>query len=499
MISKSISFKFENNNRLSVGTILIVFILLLSNPKRIIAQGGRWEGPINISDDFNESFYPSIVADRSGVVHVVWAEDQFGATGGIQINYARYDGEIRTQAVDIILSPNSTEATTPVLASDHQGYLHLVWEGTGQVFYSQAWAADAHSARGWQNPVMLTETIDNNASAPDIAVDQGGIIHLTFAVPVGKESGIYYMRSNDNGYSWSSPSVVYLNNFSDKKVDNARLSADRSGSIHIVWTEYNFPETYPPLGIRYSKSLDNGLSWTPVYKINGPYDFSGITTTKEGQVHLVWSGTIPDRRKFHQWTADQGKTWSVPVITIDVGGFQGWPGLVSDSLGNLHLVQVSNVGNAPETLTHQTWNGKHWSKPIALLQRPENAPTHPKNPDIAIGLGNELHIVVQQIVQKESGKWVLDILYFHGYTGAPGQEPESVKITGTPQLTIDKNQSVSNGEENTGTPSQAFSLSGQNETASSIHPMANLYSGFIPVMIVIGGVVFYQMLKRHRG
>jgi hypothetical protein len=421
-----------------VGAFLVLLgtVLCLINPAR--AQAGDWLGPINLSSSDFDSRSPSVAVDPSGDVHVVWCEAVQG-DGCDMIFYVSYDGTTWSSPIDIVSDPGY-RADVPVLAADESGVLHMVWMGQGQVLYSGVYAPAAGSAGNWMAPVAVAPYPLSQIDNPDLLVDTSGNLHVVYAVRNGSESGVHYSRLSRGEEVWDLPQEIYANHREDRMVDRARLTVDELGGIHVAWTESNFPDTFPPIGIRYAYSFDEGWTWSQPFLVDGPYDLSGIIARGE-EIHFVWSGTNPDRHKFHMWSADRGENWSLVSRTVEGGGYQGWPSLVLDSDANLHLLQVGNIGGGTEALAYQTWLEERWTSPVVLLSRPDGAPDHLRDPDAVVGLGDELHVVNSHVLDypSGSGNWRRDIVYFRHRVGSPHiqAEPLPSPIPAEPSATAE--------------------------------------------------------------
>lgn len=406
---------------------VVLLILGMSSSSIVNAQTGGWDQPVNISATAGYSTYPSIVVDGAGNVHVVWceADDPEEPTFCNAIYYAFFDGQAWSQPVDIVIAGITERVNTPVLAIDAAGVLHMTWVGAfgDRVMYSQAYAPLASSGRHWLLPMSVSPSA-STTSDPDIAVSPDGTVHIVFAVQYGQNSGIFHTSSFD-GETWTSPVPIYGNDSAAMIVAQPRLAVDSGNGLHVSWAEANYPETYPPIGLRYARSLDGGKSWEEMHSITGPYNWVGIHAPNASEIHLVWSGTSTDRHKFHSWSSDRGVSWSRPVETLEVGGQQGWAALASDAVGRVHLFQVA--GSLDESLKYQVWSSGSWSLPVTLLTRLPEAPNHPYNADLAVGLGNQLHGLTTQFLETPagSGYWQYDVFYLHAVmSDVPAVEPQ---------------------------------------------------------------------------
>jgi hypothetical protein len=416
--------------------LLILFIAWSYFPGYAQSGTGNWENPINLSASNADSNTPSVAADRSGVVHVVWAD--FFDDGSSYITYTHLKNGSWSPANEIMTSPNAGQVYYPSLAADSLGNLHLVWSDTLTIYYSRSFSSLASSSQNWTTPQSL-EYKQNNVTTPDLIVDSRNVLHVVYAISIGDASGIYYVYSDDQGDHWSEPAIVYKNFRSDRMVDSPRIAAGPEGSLHVVWTEYNFPDTFPAIGIRYTHRLPGETSWGNMISLaDGPYRDSAIAVRNNVEVHVVWSGTQPDRFKFHRQSLDDGKTWRDSYRNQEVGGYQGYPALVVDSSQGLHWITVGTDFNTLlDSLAYFQWLESGWSSGEMTTPNFVSG-NNPMNVGAAIALGNELHIVVSYPVESVGNVngYQMDIYYFNRPIDAPAIQPvELILPTLPPTLT----------------------------------------------------------------
>jgi hypothetical protein len=328
-----------------------------------------------------------------------------------------------------LISPEGprAKASEPAAAIGLDGRLRLVWTGgwDGRIYYSSAWAGDGLSARAWTKPVALN--LDGaDGDGPDIALGPEGALHVVYPVAVGDGQGIYYLRSTDGGFTWSSPGRIQGTRLGEGTfVGDLRLAVGEDGAVHVAWNWTAYPETYPPKGIYYARLAAGDEAWSePLLLAEGPYAYPAILTSGQTAVHVVWSGTGEDRYKFHRWSTDGGWLWSEVWRDAELGGFQGTADLVADAGGTLHWLQVATVFAFGDSyLCSRTWLGDHWSE-LAVLFGESVSGQNQGYASAAVSLGNELHAVV--LVPSAAGGqgWQMDVYHTRGKLAVPGLQPQ---------------------------------------------------------------------------
>ena len=316
--------------------------------------------------------------------------------GGDTLFYARWDGEVWSWPVDVLVSPRGSAAWYPDLAVTPDGTLHAVWNSAGapgELMYSHAPACCADDPRNWSPPVSLGMPV---LDAPALAADDQGRLHAAFA---SSETGnIVYRRSDDGGATWP----VWVNILgemyqADEYAIYPRLAVDARGRVHIVWTVLPWPGRL----VMYARSDDGGDTWSEPQVIDSVYYghyasaatgpgwgpiLIDVETFGEDEVHLMWDGA-PTVERNHVWSSDGGETWSGPNLlfpeTTGVGR-SGWNDMVIDSTGTLHVVSLGGP-------LYDTWPGGDPSRSTLIAQGRETEGAELMR--IALSLGNQLHVV----------------------------------------------------------------------------------------------------------
>ncbi len=419
----------------------ILLVLALALAIFASAQGQEaapgWSTPVNLSHAESNSHYPNLAIDPAGGLHVIWSEGD-GQDDVIYYSHLGRDGW--TEPVDVLMTPGGAPAYEPFMAADARGYLHVVWRGGGAIFYSSAYAPAAGSAHNWSAPVPISP-LEANAGNPHLVVDRAGILHVVFAQSVGANSGIYYIAQDEEG-SWQGATSVFANSREDRLVGKPRLAIGAEGTLHVVWMETAYPNTFPPLGIRYARSTDGGKTWSRPYALaEGPYDDAEVIVRGPGEVHVVWSGTAGDRFKFHRWSSDGGRTWSEVWRNTDLGGIQGWPALVLDGSQKLHWLMVGSVFSmANDCLYYTTWDEGTWSPGVVVLPGIATTGQNPAFVSAGVAGGNELHVVLVYPLDKDRQTWQTEVFYLHRHLDVPAQTarplPDPTRTTPTAVPTV---------------------------------------------------------------
>jgi len=349
---------------------LALFCVLLISPSwrglvQAQVQDSRWSTPYRLSSAQGEASDAALIADQYGYVHAFWREQGLPDNRSI-IQYARFNGDTWSGPVHIhVTSPGLSvgEAGMPLrgfltTSIDQKGTLHLAWterktsffarlldriqRGNRRiVFYSSAPAHDGLSAQHWQEPLR----IDISPFKINLQVDTSGIFHIVYSRFYGEERGVYYVRSEDQGKTWSDPRWLDPDIPPRYAPLGLQVARDKADGLHVVWS-YVDPDapTVPEKWIRYAHSLDGGKSWSLPITIDEEDEESGelrmarpILTVQGGTVHIIWAGDRKTHRE-HRFSTDAGRTWSSSKrIFGDLHG-QASDGITVDPTGRVHFI-----------------------------------------------------------------------------------------------------------------------------------------------------------------
>jgi len=143
--------------------------------------------PVLLSTPKFSSWFPDIVTDPTGRVHVVWGSGILGvADKSLSKDYntvvytTGQDGQEWSKPIDLfamVQQGGGDEATRPALFIDQRGVFHLTFRYTS-VFYSHSSLDSVSSVESWPQPRQLSSF--QNAYFSRLTGDGEGRLHLIF-------------------------------------------------------------------------------------------------------------------------------------------------------------------------------------------------------------------------------------------------------------------------------------------------------------------------------
>ena len=330
-------------------------------PVQAQAEESGWSASYRLSSTAGRASEGFLVADRYGYVHCFWAETLF-ENGQITLKYARFDGVTWSKPNDIYVAGQDINNVSPVV--DQQGILHIIWsEGLiGRTYYTYAPANSALSVQNWAKPIQIKIP----ARPGYLRVDSRGIFHIVYINPT-EESGVYYVRSEDKGTTWSEPNWLDPDIPPDHIPDSLNFELDENDGLHAVWWYGGLNRAQPDL-VRYAHALDGGHTWsTPMMmdQVVAEHDhFLDVASPKmivQGEtVHVIWAAGRSFPYRYHSFSTDAGRTWSAPVRIFGELHGQAFDGLAVDGAGRVHFFGQIRY---PMGIYHAYWDQTRWSKP----------------------------------------------------------------------------------------------------------------------------------------
>jgi hypothetical protein len=300
-----------------------------------------------------------LVPDVDGRLHVLWAEADSDV-----IQYVHWDGSRWSTSLPVLTSPTGVvDRPAAMLTADRR--LLVMWNDVegGRIYTSHTGADRAPYAEDWLAPQPLPVQREGAASV-DFLVEGAGAIYAAFAVPINEGRGIYLLRSDNLGESWSEPVLVFdaaANQWA--MVDRPQLALTKQGHLHLLWTRYALPPHGRAQALMYTRSSDGGLNWSePQVVVQAPLLWSQITAVAGGRVLRHWQEAAGDRvMLWQEATAHDGLNWSYTTTAANAAA-AGAPTLVEDAAGRLHLVYQDG-----SRLHYRFWNGERWAQAESLV------------------------------------------------------------------------------------------------------------------------------------
>lgn len=187
-------------------------------------------------------------------------------------------------------------------------------------------AIPARGVSGAETPVKVVQT-PAGSFVPDVAVDGKGVLHVVYAL----DRNAYYVRSTDNGATFSKPSRVNSEGSVEFRMGERgpKLAVGSDGTVHVVWADFWAPGVQTH--VRYARSRDDGKTFAPPTKVSTTNGIDGVTLAADGSgdVLVFWHVAKPPQQEIPQATwlhvsrsGDNGATFG-PEGRVEIANHSG--------------------------------------------------------------------------------------------------------------------------------------------------------------------------------
>jgi len=254
-----------------------------------------------------------------------------------------------------VISQETENGATPMFLSTPDGGRVVAWvsaagggsDGSLHVSVTPAGAAGALPTVTVRDPAGPIEA--HGEAPPQLAADRDGGISILYTV--GKEvpgerfpkSALRFIRSIDEGRSWSDPRTV--NDGTEFGSHNFHaLTAAPDGSLLATWLDARQGKS----GVWMSRSTDGGRTWEanrPIYSDpTCPCCRTSVAVAGDGSIYVAWRAILTGdvRDVVVTRSSDGGKSWAAPVrVRADDWVYPGCPhagpSLEVDANGAVHV------------------------------------------------------------------------------------------------------------------------------------------------------------------
>jgi len=306
--------------------------------KRSIDQAETFGEAIRLDPSEAREFYPDVQVDQDGTVHVVYYSTIISGNNR-EIYYVRSTDQGQSWETPLRLTNATRDSRIPKLAVGPDNSLNVAWhdDRTATDDYNIYFKRSEDGGDTWSADLMVADTY---RASEDVAIIVGGdgVIHITWE----EFSNYYsantrYSRSADNGLTWSSPVNITTGAYANHGW-HSDVGADNSGNVYVVFHYVSFSI---PAEISCSVSNNSGVNWNNPFNItdnNVADSRPAIYVSPDGSyIDIVYRNLAVDSWNIYHVYSDDGlSTWSDPYqISQSTGGDANEPVVVRAS--NLNI------------------------------------------------------------------------------------------------------------------------------------------------------------------
>ena len=305
--------------------------------KKSTDGGATWTPAKRLTWSLAVSGSPAIAADSSGNPHVAWSRSL--SSGNTEIYYRKStDGGTNWTAAKR-LTWTSPLSSSPALAVDSAGNLHVVWSES--VLDGGFWKSEIYCKKSsdggaaWTTGQRLTWTADFS-SFPAVTLDSSGNPHVVWQDFWPGNWEVFHKRGADGGTTWTANKRL---TWTPGHSTCPRAIVDAIGNLSVVWSE-DVSEDFNS-EIYYKKSPDGGTAWTANKRLTWTPSISlypGVAADPAGNVYVVWEEDLDHTEIYYKKSTNGGSVWSRTWNISWTSGDSYEPNVALDSSGHLHMV-----------------------------------------------------------------------------------------------------------------------------------------------------------------
>jgi hypothetical protein len=489
-----------------VVAVFTILIIQVAFPITVNSQGFivDWSNPEALfsTPDGQKSNELWVLGDQEDTLYLWWPifdvdteEEPRNSLIERTLHTQRIKEEWRSP-MDVMVWPDAGRLTSAVV--DQSGILHA-FSATDCLSYVNARHDEALSARAWGERSCLDQA---GLSNPSVVQAQEGTIYVLYSTI--ENHSFRLINSKDGGATWSSYITVEEN--LDNFLLDPMMAIDNEGRLHVVWSVGQAPDAYPPVGVYYSRSNNEGENWTVPILLGGVDEGQPAIAVFNDDVHVLWNGDAAKRGRYYRYSEDAGESWgSVEVLSPPSsqggrGGLQRPPAIVVDNLGNVHALLHEQESLFYTSKIDQNWTAKQSLYIPEIMRAAEVFAVR-----LAITGGNHLHAIYllasyHQINTEDRSNLIWTLFHqsreidTNPVPPVPWRTPEQEEIGSL----IETKDDLEVSETITARPPQNVNVNEDLVSTNSYNPAWSIYVGVTSASVFIFILLVLFFVKQRR-
>ncbi|MEW6743238.1 MAG: sialidase family protein [Planctomycetota bacterium] len=269
--------------------------------------GQTWvDGVFALKPGYAFSGDPTVTFDHLGNAYVLCMQ-YWSANGSAVYCYKSTNGGVtwdNGKQIDLDQANDKPMVSCDLSNGPYRGNLVVAWDRFGTPSGDHIYVSRSQDqGANWSTSQRINGSGSTTTIAPDVAIGANSVVYVMWA-----DRGtfdIWVDRSFDGGASWGSDILVsafssipsplpgsYFRTFDIFSMDADWSAGPHSGNVYIAWHNWESP-TPRHADIRFSRSTDQGATWSPSIKVNDDglvrdQFFPWVVTDGHGNCNVVF-------------------------------------------------------------------------------------------------------------------------------------------------------------------------------------------------------------------
>jgi hypothetical protein len=190
-------------------------------------------------------------------------------------------------------------------------------------------------------------------------------MNFVFASPLNEGRGLYWMRTDESDNSWTEPVNIFDAALVGwEMIDEPHITQTGNGDFHVIMTRYQLQPDPIPDSLYYIRSQDDGETWSePALIAKGSISQSQIVGMAENAVVVFWQQRDPEMTQvLSQQSLNSGHTWE-QSITLQSTDESPLPSILitpDEANTQIHFAYSNIDENGELNLTERLWQTGMW-------------------------------------------------------------------------------------------------------------------------------------------
>ncbi len=241
----------------------------------------------------------------------------------------------------------------PTVASDYNRSIFCAWQDIRTADWDIYFTRSTNFGLDWEPNKLVTNpnTSSGHQQYPKMVLGPTSEpnLYLVWQDARTDDGDIYFSYSTDYGDTWQNEIQINTNSLQNTIQGYPDIVCDAKGRLYVVWSDLIKDGSETQWDIKFSKSVNNGMTWSTPIRVNDPISVAGrtnqsrseVAVDSNGRIYVVWEDDRDDEMQIYfSKSTDSGKSFSsdVQISSVRFGAEAQNPNIKVDGTDNVLVV-----------------------------------------------------------------------------------------------------------------------------------------------------------------